>query len=231
MVYKSLLGGLLPATCLLCGGAARAALDLCADCAAQLPTLDNACPRCAMPLQDAPGTPCGHCLQRTPRFGACIAALRYEHPVRELLSRFKFQGDLAAGRMLAGLLAARLATLPAARRTGLVLVPVPLHPARLRERGFNQSERIARVLAAELGLALSNTLVRRMQRTADQKQLDAAARSRNLQGAFHATGCAGRRVALVDDVITTGATAEAVTAALLAAGAAQVEVWCLARAL
>lgn len=231
MVYKSLLRGLLPATCLLCGGAARGALDLCADCAAQLPTLDNACPRCAMPLQDALGTPCGHCLQRAPRFGACIAALRYEHPVRELLSRFKFQGDLAAGRMLAGLLAVRLATLPAARRTALVLVPVPLHPARLRERGFNQSERIARVLAAELGLALSNTLVRRVQRTADQKQLDAAARSRNLQGAFHATGCAGRRIALVDDVITTGATAEAVTAALLAAGAAQVEVWCLARAL
>lgn len=231
MVYKSLLRGLLPATCLLCGGAARAALDLCADCAAQLPTLDNACPRCAMPLADAPGTPCGHCLQRAPRFGACIAALRYEHPVRELVSRFKFQGDLACGRMLAGLLARRLAALPPARRTGLVLVPVPLHPARLRERGFNQSERIARVLAAELGLALSNSLVRRVQRTADQKQLDAAARSRNLQGAFHATGCAGRRIALVDDVITTGATAEAVTAALLAAGAAQVEVWCLARAL
>ena len=231
MVYKSLLRGLLPATCLLCGGTARGALDLCADCAAQLPTLDNACPHCAMPLADAHGAPCGPCLQRAPRFGACIAALRYEHPVRELVSRFKFQGDLACGRMLAGLLARRLAALPPARRTGVVLVPVPLHPARLRERGFNQSERIARVLAAELGLALVNTLVRRVQRTADQKQLGAAARSRNLQGAFHATGCAGRRIALVDDVITTGATAEAVTAALFAAGAAQVEVWCLARAL
>ena len=184
-----------------------------------------------MPLADAHGAPCGPCLQRAPRFGACIAALRYEHPVRELVSRFKFQGDLACGRMLAGLLARRLAALPPARRTGVVLVPVPLHPARLRERGFNQSERIARVLAAELGLALANTLVRRVQRTADQKQLGAAARSRNLQGAFHATGCAGRRIALVDDVITTGATAEAVTAELFAAGAAQVEVWCLARAL
>ncbi|MBK8992742.1 MAG: ComF family protein [Gammaproteobacteria bacterium] len=230
MVYKSLLRGLLPATCLLCGGR-PAERWICAPTAPRNSRRSTTPPRCAMPLQDALGTPCGHCLQRAPRFGACIAALRYEHPVRELLSRFKFQGDLAAGRMLAGLLAVRLATLPAARRTALVLVPVPLHPARLRERGFNQSERIARVLAAELGLALSNTLVRRVQRTADQKQLDAAARSRNLQGAFHATGCAGRRIALVDDVITTGATAEAVTAALLAAGAAQVEVWCLARAL
>ena len=231
MVYKSLLRGLLPVTCLLCGGTARGSLDLCADCAAELPALDNACPRCAMPLPDAHGTPCGPCLQRPPRFGACIAALRYEHPVRELVSRFKFQGDLATGRMLAGLLARRLAVLPAQRRAAAVLVPVPLHPARLRERGFNQSERIARVLAAELGLPLSNALVRRVQRTADQKQLGAAARSRNLQGAFHAAGCAGRRIALVDDVLTTGATAEAVTAALLAAGAEQVEVWCLARAL
>ena len=231
MVYKSLLCGLLPATCLLCGGAARGALDLCADCAAELPVLHNACPRCAMPLPDAHNAPCGHCLQRPPGFSACIAALRYEHPVRELLSRFKFQGDLAAGRMLAGLLAARLAALPATRRTGLVLAPVPLHPARLRERGFNQSERIARVLAAELGLTLCSSLVRRVQRTADQKQLGAAARRRNLQGAFRASGCAERRIALIDDVITTGATAEAVTAALLAAGAARVEVWCLARAL
>ena len=231
MVYKSLLCGLLPATCLLCGGAARGALDLCADCAAELPVLHHACPRCAMPLPDAHNAPCGHCLQRPPGFSACIAALRYEHPVRELLSRFKFQGDLAAGRMLAGLLAARLAALPAARRTGLVLAPVPLHPGRLRERGFNQSERIARVLAAELGLTLCSSLVRRVQRTADQKQLGAAARRRNLQGAFDATGCADRRIALIDDVITTGATAEAVTAALLAAGAARVEVWCLARAL
>ena len=231
MVYKSLLRGLLPAACLLCGGAARGSLDLCADCAAELPALHNACPRCAMPLPDAHDTPCALCLQRPPRFIACIAALRYEHPVRELVSRFKFQGDLATGRMLAGLLARRLAVLPAQRRAAAVLVPVPLHPARLRERGFNQSERIARVLAAELGLPLSNALVRRVQRTADQKQLGAAARSRNLQGAFHAAGCAGRRIALVDDVITTGATAEAVTAALLAAGAEQVEVWCLARAL
>jgi ComF family protein len=231
MVYKSLLRGLMPATCLLCGGAARGSLDLCADCAAELPLLHDACPRCAMPLPDAHNAPCGRCLQRPPGFSACVAALRYEHPVRELLSRFKFQGDLATGRMLAGLLARRLAGLPATRRTGLVLAPVPLHPGRLRERGFNQSERIARVLAAELGLALSNSLVRRLQRTADQKQLGAAARRRNLQGAFHAAGCAGRRIVLVDDVITTGATAEVVTAALLAAGAAHVEVWCLARAL
>jgi ComF family protein len=231
MVYKSLLRGLLPAACLLCGGAASGSLDLCADCAAELPVLADACPRCAMPLPAGPGTACGRCLQRAPRFGACVAALRYEYPVRELLSRFKFHGDLAAGRMLAGLLAGRLAALPAERRGGMLLAPVPLHRARLRERGFNQSERIARVLAAGLGLTLSNTLLRRVQRTADQKQLDAAARGRNLQGAFHAVDCAGRRIALVDDVITTGATAEAATAALLAAGAAEVEVWCLARAL
>jgi ComF family protein len=231
MVYKSAWRALLPATCLLCGDPARGCLDLCPACAAELPVLHHGCPRCAMPLAAGGESACGPCLRQPPRFSACIAALRYEYPVSDLVGRFKFQGDLAAGRVLAGLLAARVAALPVAQRADVVLAPVPLHPGRLRERGFNQSERIARVLAAELGLPLAARLIERDRHTEDQKRLGAAGRAHNLEGAFRAPEGVGLRVALVDDVVTTGATANAVTAALLAAGAADVQVWCVARAL
>ncbi len=231
MVYKSNPWQRLPACCVLCGIALHGPLDLCAPCASELPLHQGGCPRCAMPLDGAGGAPCGQCQRQPPQFDACIAALRYEYPVRELIAHFKFRGDLAAGRVLALLLAQRIATLGPAYRAGITLVPVPLHRVRLAERGFNQSERVARVLARELALPMAPALAARARRTDDQKSLDAAARRRNLGTAFTAAPCRGRRFALVDDVITTGATLDALAAALRAAGAVQVEAWCLARSL
>ena len=229
MVYK--FKPLLPACCVLCGAALRGELDLCAPCAAELPLHEDGCPLCAMPLGSAHLAPCGHCQRQPPRFSACVAALRYEYPARELIARFKFHGDLAAGRVLAHLLARRIAASDPGHYAGTVLVPVPLHRTRLAERGFNQSERIARVLARELALPMLPALAARVRRTEDQKSLDAGARRRNLATAFHAEPCAGLRVAIIDDVITTGTTADALAATLLEAGAARVEAWCLARAL
>lgn len=230
MVYG--FGALFPACCVLCGVALHGALDLCRDCIDELPAHANACPRCAMPLPGASAVACGHCQRRAPAFSACIAALRYEYPVRELIARFKFNADLAAGRALSLLLAQRIAIRGSEHYANTVLVPVPLHRSRLAERGFNQSERIARVLSRRLGLRLQPGLCARVQRTQDQKSLDANARRRNLATAFQASGlCTGLRVAVIDDVITTGATADALATTLLAAGAAQVEAWCLARAL
>lgn len=231
MVYQSPWPALLPACCVLCGSAIRGELDVCAPCAAELPWHRDGCPRCAMPLATSPTTACGHCQRQPPCFDACIAAFRYEYPVRELIGRFKFHGDLAVGRTLALLFGRQLAELDAQCRAGLVLVPVPLHRTRLAERGFNQSERIARVLSRQLGLPLRQDLVRRTRRTGDQKTLDATARRRNLASAFRARPCAGLRIVLVDDVLTTGATADALAVTLREAGAAAVQVWCLARAL
>lgn len=234
MVYNSLIERLLPgASCLLCGAPRPARVNLCEPCAVELPWLGPSCPRCAMPLPAAAAPLCAHCLQDPPPFSACVAAFRYEFPVREVLARFKFDGDLAAGRLLAEQLALRLRVDAdaGAERAGFTLVPVPLHPARLAGRGFNQAERIARVLARRLGLPLEQGLLRRLRQTPDQKRLSAAERHANLRGAFSALPCAGRRIALVDDVVTTGTTARLITHELLAAGAAEVRIWCAARAI
>ena len=184
-----------------------------------------------MPLPDAQSAACGHCLSKAPHFAACVAALRYTYPVRQLISRFKFNADLASGRLLSQLLVQRLITLGAPAPGEFVLVPVPLHPRRRSERGFNQAERTARIVAHGLRQNLQAGLVERVRQTPDQKNLTAAARRANLRGAFRAGSCAGLRVALIDDVVTTGATADAISAAMLTAGAREVRVWCLARAI
>jgi ComF family protein len=139
--------------------------------------------------------------------------------------KFKRQQELA--RLFGELLAASLTATPLPD----CLVPVPLHPSRYRTRGFNQALEIARPLADRLKLPLCPNLCRRVRPTPPQRLLDAQTRRQNLRGAFQATAdLSGCRIALVDDVLTTGATADALAAVLKQAGAKQVEVWVLARA-
>jgi len=147
--------------------------------------------------------------------------------VDHLIGRLKFQGQLHLVEPLARLLAGELGDL---REAPDLLVPVPLHPQRLRERGFNQSLELARVLARHYGLKLDGRLCRRTRATPPQSGLNRNQRGENLRGAFTIAGDpAGRRLALLDDVITTGATVRALGKALLQAGAAAIEVWTLAR--
>lgn len=229
MVYKARwIDHLFPATCLLCGAAARTGLDACEACIADLPLNGPACPRCAMPLPA--GAVCGLCLQHPPLVSEAFCAFRYAWPVRELVLKFKTGGDLAAGRVLAEVMARRLDACRWVPSNDWALVPVPLAPRRLGERGFNQAERIARVMSGRLGLPVEATLARRVRSSQDQKGLSAAERRRNLDHAFSAAGCAGKRLIVVDDVLTTGATTRALTRCLLDAGAAEVRLWCLARA-
>lgn len=222
---------LVPARCVLCGAGCEGTLDLCRGCAAGLPWLAPGCARCALPLPGGPAAACGACLARPPRFSACEAAFSYAFPVRELILRFKQGGDLVAGRVLGTLLAQRLAPLARAQPPGAVLLPMPLHRARLRQRGFNQAGLVAREIARETGIPLRQSLARRERPGRDQKQLGATERRVNLRDAFGAHPCTGRCVIVVDDVLTTGASADALAGALLEAGAAEVRVWCVARAL
>jgi ComF family protein len=217
---------LLAPTCVLCGAPGADGGDLCAGCAADLPRNRIACPRCALPLA-APAPACAPCLRRAPPQAATFAALRYEAAARLLLPRYKFAADLATGRVLGGLLLEVASGAPRPQ----VVAPVPLHVARLRERGFDQAWELARRAAAALDLPARPDLLQRARATTAQTGLDAVARRRNLRDAFTvAADVAGRHVALVDDVMTTGATIEAAARALRRAGATRVDVWVVARA-
>jgi len=216
---------LLPARCLVCGESGDGGQDLCAACRQVLPWNTPACARCALPLA-APGQ-CGACLARPPPFEATWAALHYRFPLDRLLPRFKFHADLAAGRLLSQLMREALAG--AVRPQALV--PVPLHPTRLRRRGYDQALELARPLARGFGVTLACGVLRRVRATAAQSELGAGARSHNVRGAFAVSGGGlPAHVALVDDVMTTGATLGECARALRGAGVERVDVWVAARA-
>jgi len=210
-------------SCYLCRGAAGTVL--CAACDADLPRLqDPGCPRCA--LAAPAGALCGRCLAHAPAYDATTAALAYAFPADVLVQALKFRGELALAPLLGALLAARLA------RGAPVdyVLPVPLAAARLRTRGFNQALEIARHVAAATGARLEPRLAERSRETASQMDLPHAERARNVRGAFRcARGLEGVAVALVDDVMTTGATLDELAATLKRAGAARVVNWVVAR--
>ena len=215
---------LLPARCLVCGEGGHQGQDLCEACREALPFNRVACRRCALPL--AAAGVCGACVRTPPPFAASRAAFVYSFPLDRLLPRLKFHGDLAAGRLLSQLMVEALAPAP----RPMALVPVPLHPSRLRQRGYDQALELARPLARALGVPLRADTLRRVRATAAQSELDAATRRHNVRGAFVArAGQLPGHVALVDDVMTTGATLAECAGALHRAGVERVDVWVAAR--
>jgi len=208
--------------CVLCAAPSGARL-FCDGCAGELPRLDAACPRCAGPSPG--GAVCGACLQSPPSFDATVAAWRYEFPVDRLVHALKYGGRLA----LAEAFAAALAPALGASRADAV-VPMPLSSERLRSRGFNQAMEIARHLGRRAGTRVDPHLAARVRNTLPQTDLPHDARAENVRGAFECTGLvAGMTVAVVDDVMTTGASLEELARTLKAAGAAAVENWVVAR--
>jgi len=216
---------LFPPRCLVCGDPGLPDRDLCGACHATLPRQRHACPRCALPMPE-PAT-CPACVAQSPPLDAAHAAFDYAFPLDRLLPRLKFHRDFAAGRVLAQCMAEHFSGLPRPQ----ALVPVPLHGGRLRRRGYDQTLELARPLAKALDLPLHARLLHRCKATRAQSRLDADARGRNLRGAF----CVDTRatlpahVALVDDVMTTGATLHAAAKALRAAGVARIDAWVCAR--
>ncbi|OGR38529.1 MAG: hypothetical protein A2051_02965 [Desulfovibrionales bacterium GWA2_65_9] len=186
---------------------------------------------------DVPQQPafCRAC-QESPRpWGRLVAFGAYDGRLRDLILRYKFEGQLGLGRQLQECLALAFersaAVLPELCACEL-LVPVPLHPRRLSWRGFNQSRELARLVALRRGLPIRQEALKRVRRTVPQMELDRAHRAENIRGAFAASPeiLAGRTALLVDDIMTTGSTLEECSRMMLAAGAAQVHVLVLARA-
>ncbi|RFF28607.1 ComF family protein [Wenzhouxiangella sp. 15181] len=220
---------LLPPVCLICGQRAREGLDCCSGCAADLPVIDSQCHSCGLAMP-APTHACGRCTRRPPAFDRTWPGFAYAGPIERLVHRFKFHHDLAAGRVLAGLCARRLAAIGAPRPQALV--PVPLHWRRHLWRGFNQSRMLAEDLSGFLGGIPVAPLLSRSRATPAQSGLPAASRGANVRNAFraHLPACRPRHVALVDDVMTTGTTLDACARALKKTGIERVDVWVVARA-
>ncbi|MFJ2483337.1 ComF family protein [Pseudomonas sp. NPDC087598] len=219
-------------TCLLCDEPAEAEMPICVACEIELPWLGEHCQTCALPLSSA-GLTCGECLLEPPTFERVVAPWLYGFPLDSLITRFKHNAKWPFGHLLADVLGQYLhhrfdEGLPRPD----ALLPVPLASQRLRQRGFNQAAMLARWLSTSLDLPCEETVLRRIKDTDAQQDLDAKARKRNLRQAFALVPDAavqGRHLALVDDVLTTGATAQALARLLMEAGAARVDVYCLAR--
>ena len=214
----------IPRACLLCGVSAGEC-GLCDACRAALPVASGPrCPACASPTPAA--SLCGRCIKRPPKYDYVVCALDYLAPVDFLVADLKYSHNLAAARTLAASLALRLDR----ELYPDIVLPMPIAASRLRERGFNQATEIARHACADFGLRLSPGFAKRIAAGVSQTSLPWADRARNVRGAFRCqANLAGQTVAVVDDVITTGATLNELATLLKRAGAKSVVGWIVAR--
>lgn len=224
----SLFARMMPQDCQLCGVASPA--TICAACANDLPVrLTQGCTCCGQiaDMQSLEGEICGDCLADPPKFDVTESAFSYAFPLDKLMQSFKFNANLALLDLFVehfvAILERNAAVMPDA------IIPMPLARKRLATRGFNQSALLAREIGKKLGVKVESHGLLRVRETPPQAGLNRAARLENMKGAFDcAQNLAGLRIALVDDVMTTGATMSDAARALKKQGAATVDAWVIA---
>lgn len=184
----------------------------------------SCCPQCG--LVSTKGVLCGHCLSAPPAFDATHAIFHYGYPVDAVLQKYKYGNALTIAELFGKLLSKHRQ----ACEMPDLLLPMPLHPKRLKERGFNQALEIARIVARELRIPMDTGMSKRIKFSAPQATLPLKQRVKNMRNAFICQpGLQGKKVALLDDVMTTGASLNALAAAVKKAGAVRVECWVIAR--
>ena len=233
-IKNNLCSKLFPFTCVVCRKLSDRRQDLCQACLQDLPIIEQSCPRCANKITSIfslqkEALLCGNCLSDPPPFQRTNALFVYEAPVISFILNLKFKQQLVYARILGELMAEKI------RHSGELsvtcILPVPLHEKRLRERGFNQALELARPIAAAFNLKIDTDRVKRVQNTAPQMSLPAKKRETNLKHAFSTQySFTGERIAILDDVMTTGATVSELSRVLLEKNAAHIEIWCIARA-
>jgi len=217
---------LFPIPCFLCGTPSQH-WAVCDQCIAAFPLLGSACQRCAMPLQT--GSICGKCLSSPPQQDLSFSTLRYTDAVKLCVTAFKYQQQLQFSSLFAHLMSRSLNT-----RDNLpeLLIPIPLHPIKIRQRGYNQAAELAKDLSQRLGIPHTTSLLSRVKNTLPQSSLPFKQRRHNLRHAFRCkTTVAPKHIAIIDDVMTSGFTSNEAAKTLRQQGAEIIEVWTIARAI
>jgi len=216
-----------PTSCFICNQAGHNSLDLCADCLKDLMPLEQCCSICSIELTTQNNV-CGRCLKNTPHFDRVETPYRYHGSTQFLIQQLKFQSKHCCARIIGSLMVRHLKPL---NKTPDALIAVPLHKKRMIERGFNQSELIAQHLHQQLNIPLLKQHAKRLRNTANQSSLHAEERRKNIRNAFSYRNPNNiSSVAIIDDVVTTGATANELAKTLKQAGVEKVEIWAFARA-
>lgn len=226
-LLQRVLNAALPGVCVLCEMHGQHGRDLCEHCHEALPWNYQACARCAEPLPWAHST-CQQCPTDWP-ISQTVAPLLYAGAARRWVTGLKFQQGLVEGRLLGEILADAVVLAYPTHTTPQALVPMPLHWRRLMRRGLNQAQVIAGPTCRRLPIAAQLSRLKRRYQSVNQHELARAERLTHLTDSFYSKAWHGQHIALVDDVLTTGATASAAAQACLAAGASRVDLWCATR--
>jgi len=225
------IGQILQSYCYLCGQKKNAELTLCHGCCHDLPRISHACQQCGLPISaNNQHRHCGQCLKTSPPYERTLSGYIYSDPLKQLISRMKFSGNLALARLLGQLLRDEL--MDKMDSCPDAILPVPLHERRIKQRGFNQSIELARPIARQLAIPIFLNAVERQIDTPSQTGLSKKQRRANLKHAFNVIeDLPYQHVVILDDVITTGQTVTALAACLRTAGVKRVDCWSVARAL
>lgn len=225
-ILKNLINKLkLPTTCALCNQYHNGTEAVCAPCKTFITPIGPACRYCALPLPDAHFLVCGHCLRKKPDVDTVITAYRFDESIRALMHEFKYREGLYLSPFLTSLL---LDAKPQNYQTQC-LIPIPLHPKRLFHRGFNQAALLANHLSHKLKLPCERYHCKKIINTSPQAGLNAKQRKTNLKNAFLSKPLPYQHVTLIDDLVTTGSTANELARTLKNQGVLQVDLWCCAR--
>lgn len=224
VLFQQVIHHLFPQPCFLCG--AITADAICVECVNDLPYIKTACMRCGvnLPISDI----CGNCASQPPLFHQAKILFSYTYPVDILIQNAKFNKNFAVLKMLGDLMGKHFKQ----EKLPHVLIPIPLHPKRLQERGYNQAREIAKRISYHTKIAWNDSVCQRIKNTPQQAQLSARKRRRNLKDAFTVTQLPPQwqHIVLIDDVMTTGSTANELSKMLFNAGAQKIDVWCCAHA-
>jgi len=216
-------------SCILCGARNYKDYCICEDCLKDLPFINNGCEICGIPVDNSTNI-CGKCITTPPTFQSTISLLNYDPPVDYLVKNLKYRNQTVIAELIGKLIGEKISHRQ--QKKPDCIIPIPLHPNRLKKRGFNQALEIARPISRKLRIPINTNAFSRIIDTKPQFELNASDRTKNLKNAFQQNHKINvKHVAIIDDVMTTGSTVDAFSNLLIESGINKIEVWTGARAI